>query len=99
MNPPRYHLTSQAQRDLTAVLTYLLREAGETVTRRIDQKFEATFEHIADFPLSGHRRDELPSESQRILSVANYLIIYDAESQPPVIQRVIHGSRNIQNLI
>ncbi|MCL4743657.1 MAG: type II toxin-antitoxin system RelE/ParE family toxin [Phycisphaerales bacterium] len=56
-------------------------------------QFRAAFERLAAFPHIGHRSERLPFGSCRIWNVFDYLVIYNAETHPLEIVRVIHGAR------
>jgi plasmid stabilization system protein ParE len=44
---------------------------------------------------AGHVREDLTADSLKFWSVFSYLIVYDPNTRPIQIMRVIHGSREV----
>ncbi len=61
-------------------------------------EFEAKFALLGALPEIGHVRQDLPA-GVRSFPVGNYLIIYKHESATVRIIRVLHGARQIENLV
>ncbi len=47
----------------------------------------------------GHLREDLAEEPLRFWPVYSYLIIYRPDSRPLEIVRVLHGARDVRNLL
>ncbi|NET56621.1 MAG: type II toxin-antitoxin system RelE/ParE family toxin [Symploca sp. SIO2E6] len=54
---------------------------------------------LADMPGMGNYRQELADERHRFWVVNPYLVVYRADTKPLQIIRVIHGARDIENLL
>ena len=62
---------------------------------------EAAAERIGDHPHIGTTRPHLLRPTFRFLTLSGfpYLIIYNAERDPPEIVTIIHGARNLPPLL
>ncbi len=56
---------------------------------------------IGEHPQIGHTRRELAGAAYRFLGLTGfpYIIGYNAERQPPLILRVLHGARDLPELL
>ena len=70
------------------------RDAAERVVRRIDARIRA----LADFPELGPERPEI-APGMRMLVEGNYLILYRIEPAEVVIVRIVHGARDLTDLL
>lgn len=95
---PRYVLTDSAQADLKEINTYL-RKASPAAARRVRAELRAAMRRLADFPLIGHRREDLTPLPVRFWGVFSYLIIYRPDHQPLQVVRVLHAARDIPSLL
>lgn len=50
---------------------------------------------LADFPGSGHLREDPTDEPVRFWCVYSYLIVYRSETKSLEVIRVIHGARDV----
>ena len=57
--------------------------------------------HLGRFPDAGHTRFELAPEPYRFLVMKRfpYLIVYNSKRRPPLIMRVIHGARDLPDVL
>ena len=54
---------------------------------------------LAEFPRTGHFREDLADKSLRFWPVYSYLIVYRPESRPLQIIRVLHGARDVRRIL
>jgi antitoxin ParD1/3/4/toxin ParE1/3/4 len=54
---------------------------------------------LAQSPPIGHLREDLTEEPVRFWSVHSYLIVYDPETQPLQILRILHGARDVRRIL
>lgn len=98
MNAPfRVRLLRQAEDDLIAIWQYVAEHnpaAADNLLDRLDKRIGT----LADFPERGAPRNEL-GKGIRLLIEGNYLIVYRFEKGETSIIRVIHGSRDLVNLL
>ncbi len=92
----RYVLAEVAEQELEEIL---LRIAEDNVDAalRVDQEFHAEFLRLAENPLIGHTRPDLPPR-YRVWHLYSYLIIYKPSTSPLEIVRVWHGARRTPRL-
>jgi len=70
------------------------RDAAERVVQRIDVRIRS----LADFPELGPERPEI-SPGMRVLVEGNYLILYRVTEKSVEIVRVVHGARDLTDLL
>jgi toxin ParE1/3/4 len=54
---------------------------------------------LAETPGIGHTRQDLTDRPVKFWSVYSYLIVYDSESRPLTIVAVLHGARDVEQLL
>lgn len=91
-------LTPVARRDLEEIWDYLAADDPKVAERVLDT-IEAAIEKLAQTPGIGHLREALADRRHRFFLVYSYLIIYRSDSRPLPIIRILHASRDIQNLL
>lgn len=91
-------LSSAARTDLLQIQDYIARDNAAAAATVIDAIF-AAFDTLSDHPLMGRRREDLTSRDVRFWAVYSYLIIYNAETKPLSIIRVLSGYRDIASLL
>jgi plasmid stabilization system protein ParE len=58
-----------------------------------------TFQHLADWPLTGKIRSEFAPRNIRFWIAGDYLILYNPTTSPVEIIAILHGARNLSELI
>lgn len=89
-----FRLARAAERDLQEIKDYVARGSIDAAARVLDRLGRA-FLDLAEMPGLGHRREDLTSEDFRFWPV-DYLVVYEPESRPLAIVRVLHGSRDVR---
>jgi plasmid stabilization system protein ParE len=54
---------------------------------------------LASRPSIGHARDDLTDRPPKFWSVHSYLVVYDPTSDPLIIVAVLHGARNVAQIL
>ena len=54
---------------------------------------------LAKRPGIGHWRKDLTNEAVKFFPVYSYLIVYDPETKPVQIVRVLHGMRDVEEIL
>jgi antitoxin ParD1/3/4/toxin ParE1/3/4 len=54
---------------------------------------------LADNPEVGHLRTDLAPEPLRFWTIYSYMIIYRPETSPLQIIRILHGARDIKDML
>jgi toxin ParE1/3/4 len=93
-------LSPRARRELLAPADWIEKDNPMAAEALIDA-VEAAAERIGNHPLIGVIRPYLLREAFRFLALTSfpYLIVYNAERDPPEIVAIIHGSRNLPPLL
>ncbi len=94
-----FDLTEDATADLEEAISYIA-EDSEQAALRVADELEDAFQFVAEWPLLGHRREDLTdSPDVRFWRSGRYLIAYLPDKIPVLIVAVYHGSRDIESLL
>lgn len=94
-----YELTETAEEELAGILRHIAERDGVERALRVHGKFVATFETLAETPGIGFKRPHLTGERVRWHTVFRFVVLYDPESSPIVVLRVLHGMRDLKRLL
>jgi toxin ParE1/3/4 len=94
---PRILIRPEAESDLDEIWWYIAQDHPNNADQFLD-RIQDRFMALADFPHLGTSRDELKS-GLRSQPVGNYLIFYFPLADGIEIVRILHGSREIGNLL
>jgi toxin ParE1/3/4 len=94
---PRLLIKPEAASDLDEIWWHIAQDSPHNADKFLERIQERCLA-LADFPQMGTSRDELKA-GLRGQSVGNYLIFYFPLEDGVDIVRVIHGSRDIENLL
>lgn len=95
---PRYQLTASAQRDVDQITDFIAEDNVDAALRVLDALEEA-FRQLAERPGMGHTRADLTARPVKFWSVYSYLIVYDPASSPLTVIAVLHGARDVENVL
>lgn len=95
----RYVLTETAEAELAAILEYITEHNGVERALHVLEKFVHAFETLTASPLIGTVKPDLTDVEVRWWAVFNYFVVYDAGSEPLTIIRVLHGARDVEQLL
>ena len=95
----RYLLSPEAKEDLREIQRYLVREGGRRLARYVLQEIAAAFRLLASHPDAGHLRKDLTPLPVKFWPVFSYLVVYDAAARPLAIVRVLHGRRDVEEIL
>ena len=90
-------LSSQAREDLFDIWFYIAEDSTINADKFID-KLATKYHWLTEFPDAGVLRDDLERNLQ-CFPVDRYLLFYKVTDINLELIRVLHGSRNIENLI
>ena len=94
---PRLLKRPEAESDLDEIWWYIAQDSPDNADRFLD-RLQERFLALADFPKMGTRRDDIQA-GLRSQPVENYLIFYFPLADGIEIVRVLHGSRDVENLL
>ncbi len=99
--PARYDESEFVFCDLQAIYRYI-RPDDEAIARRFLESAYDSFEFLADHPMIGRARPEFGHpdlRSWRVQGFRNYLIFYRPDSGRVQVWRVLHGSRDLHQIV
>lgn len=91
-------LTPAAAGDLKSIDDHLT-EDSEGAAERVSAAIETAMARLAEHPKLGHVRRDLTSRPYWFWSVYSYLIVYQPAPAPIQIIRVLHGARDLPELL
>ncbi len=93
----RIHFSDQARADLGEIWDYLAERSEKTADQKLD-RIKATCQLFVDTPELGRRREEFRA-GLRSFPIDSYLIFYRVGIERVDILRVLHGARNLEDLL
>lgn len=96
-----YQFTPQAARDLFDIWNFIAQDNPEAADRVETAVFRAC-DLLADSPLAGRVRKDVTLLALRFWVVhpySNYLVVYDPESKPLRVIRILHGARDLPSVL
>lgn len=94
----QFVLTRPAERDLDQIKRFLIEKAGPAITRKVFQEIRGAIKLLGNEPGVGHVREDLSSRPVKFWPVYSYLIVYNPETKPVQIIRVLHGMRDVEGI-
>ena len=99
MSRSTYALSAAARLDLLHIWNYLAEYASITVADKVLADLERAMRKVAKSSGIGHRRIDLTDRDALFFRVHSYLIVYRTDRKPLHVIRVIHGARDLKNLL
>lgn len=96
MSTPVWRLPKAAD-DLLEIWLYIARDNVSAADKVLDS-IDARCRMLAEFPEIGTLREDI-GPSVRVLVVGNYLVLYRARDDRVDIVRVLHGARDLRDLL
>jgi len=93
-------LSSRAENDLLSAVRWIAKD-NRLAARGLREAVVRAAARIGEFPQIGVQRLDLASERIRFLYLTGYpyVLVYNAERVPPLILRVLHGARDLPELL
>jgi toxin ParE1/3/4 len=95
----RYILAPQAALDLVEIWRYIKEQTSLTIADRVEAAIREKFVFLAQTPGAGHRRKDLTDADVRFFPVYSYLIVYRPETKPLQIASILHGRRDVEQIL
>jgi plasmid stabilization system protein ParE len=95
----RYVLSPEALNDLVEIWRYVRREGSRESADRVKRTIQQKIEQIAASPGIGHRRPDVASDAFLFSPVYSYLIVYRIGTKPLQVVAIIHGMRDLPNVL
>jgi plasmid stabilization system protein ParE len=93
-----FFYSPEARHDLLEIWEYIARDDLDAADR-LEREIEAAITLLAEKPGLGHLRRDLTSKPVRFWRVHSYLIVYDPNSKPLQVARILSGYRDIAALL
>ena len=94
----RFIFTEAAETQLLEILDYLADDSESAAVRVRHAIYDGVWK-LAERPGIGHTREDLTDRPLKFWSVYSYLVVYDPESRPLTIVAVLHGARDVEQLL
>lgn len=93
-----FRLAPAAEEQIGDIVAFIATDSEEAAVRVRNALYSA-FELLATQPGIGHAREDLTERPVKFWSVYSYLVVYDPASQPLTIVAVLHGARNVEQIL
>jgi plasmid stabilization system protein ParE len=90
--------SSEARRDLLEIWEHIAADDVDAADR-VEQEIQQAVSMLAGNPGLGHLRRDLTSKPVRFWSVHSYLVIYDPDTRPLEVVRILSGYRDVAALL
>jgi len=95
----RYVLSPEAAVDLVQIWRYLKEQSSIEIADRVESVIRDKIVLLAANPDAGHWRKNLTDETVKFFPVYSYLIVYRPETTPLQIVSILHGRRDVEQLL
>lgn len=96
-----YRLTPSAENDLFEIWCYIARDSTHAANR-VEEAIHDACAFLVRAPRAGQQRPDLTRRALRFWTVSpfkKYLVIYDPDTRPLRVLRILHGARNVRTLL
>jgi len=100
-NDELYVLTPLARADIFDIWSYIA-DNSEDAANRVEQAIYEACAFMAEASTRGHTRSDLTNRPLRFWTLTrypNYTVVYRPETAPLQVVAVLHGKRNIQQVL
>jgi plasmid stabilization system protein ParE len=97
-SPEKFVLTQLAAEDLNEIWGYLALDNLEFADKVLSE-LESAMRNLSRSPGIGHFREDLADKRHKFFLVRSYLIVYQTETKPLRIIRVLHAARDVFSLL
>jgi toxin ParE1/3/4 len=80
-------------------LAHLKNKASTEIANRVEAAIRDKIAYLAGRPGSGHWRKDLTKEKVKFFPIYSYLIVYRPETNPLQVVAILHGRRDIEELL
>lgn len=90
--------TPRARRDIVEIWEYIARDSLDSADR-VTAAIREAAEMLAKLPGIGHTRTDVSDPHYRFWRVHSYLLAYRTTDTDLIVIRVVHGARDIRDLL
>jgi toxin ParE1/3/4 len=95
----RYVLAPEAALDLVQIWRFIKKQSSVEIADHVESVIREKIAFLAENPGAGHWRKNLTDEAVKFFTVYSYLIVYRPESTPLQIVSILHGRRDVEQLL
>jgi plasmid stabilization system protein ParE len=95
----RYVLAPEAAADLVEIWLYIREHSSTAVANRVESTILERFAFLARTPEAGHTREDLTAANVKFFPMYSYLIVYRPRTKPLQIVAILHGARDLRNVL
>lgn len=95
----RYILAPEAARDLIQIWRYIKKQSNIEIADRVEAAIRERIAFLAANPGAGHWRKDLTEQPVKFFPVYSYLIVYRHEKGPLQIVSILHGRRDVEQVL
>ncbi|SRR5216683_2186921 len=95
----RYVLAPEAALDLVQIWRHLKKQSSVEIADHVESVIRDRIAFLAENPGAGHWRKNLTDEAVKFFPVYSYLIVYRPETTPLQIVFILHGRRDVEQLL
>ena len=95
----RYVLAPEAALDLVQIWRYIKKNVSLQMADRVESVIRDKIVYLAERPGRGHWRKDLTNEPLKFFSIYSYLIVYRPETSPLQVVAILHGRRDVEELL
>ena len=99
MTRRRYVLAPEAALDLVQIWRYITKQSSVEIADHVESVIRDRIAFLAENPGAGHWRKNLTDEAVKFFPVYSYLIVYRPEATPLQIVSILHGRRDVAELL
>src|SRR4051812_12555262 len=93
----RYLLAPEAATDLVQIWRYIKKQSSMNMADRVESVILDRF--LAENPGAGHWRRNLTNQPVKFFPVYSYLIVYRPETKPLQVVSILHGRRDVEQIL
>ncbi len=95
----RYVLAPEAALDLVQIWRYIKEESSIEIADHVESVILDKVAFLAGFPGAGHWRKNLTDEAVKFFPVYSYLIVYRPDTNPLQVVSILHGRRDVEQIL
>jgi|SRR5208283_787935 len=95
----RYALAPQAAADLAQIWRYIKDQSSIEMADHVEFIIREKLAFLTQTPEAGHHRGNLTDQNVKFFPVYSYLIVYRPETTPLQIVSILHGRRNVEQVL
>jgi toxin ParE1/3/4 len=95
----RYVLAPEAALDLVQIWRYLKNQGSVAIADRVESVIRDKIVFLAGNPGAGHWRKNLTDAAVKFFPVYSYLIVYRPDTKPLQVVSVLHGRRDVEQIL